>query len=94
VPLEKFEELLLQLGPRAVAGFADRLDQPCAPTARDRVNDSIDGSHVELVGVFRLGDHPPQCLAFEHVREIEQGPRNGRDRDPVPNGYLVRPQPA
>jgi hypothetical protein len=76
-----------------MASHSDRADQLGAAAARVVLNDSIDGSHIEAVQVFRLGDHPSQCLFFEDVGEVEQGPGDGRHGNPVPHGDLVGPKP-
>jgi hypothetical protein len=77
-----------------MAGTSDRADQLGAAAARIVLNDSINGSEVEEVEVLRLGDHPFQCLSLENIRQVQERPSHGRDRDPVFDGHLVRGQPT
>jgi hypothetical protein len=76
-----------------MASASDRADQLRAAAARIVLNDSINGSEVEEVEVLRLGNHPLQCLSLENIRQVQEGPRHGRYRNPMPHGHLLGPQP-
>jgi hypothetical protein len=93
MPFEEGQKPILELGSRAVPRAADRCHQLCARSSRIVLNCSIDGSQVELVCVLRLRYCSFQCLSFEYIAEVQEGARQRRDRDAVPDRHVLRPQP-
>jgi hypothetical protein len=70
------------------------LQQPGAPPPRVGLCDGNEGGQVEEPQVVRLVHGALQRLFGENVGEIEQGSRDGRDRDAVLRGDVLGAQPA
>jgi len=94
VSLEEREESILQLRPCPVQAPSSQLQQLRAAATRVVMNDSFEGGHVESVQVFRLRDHPLQCLALKNISQVQEGPGHGCHGNPTPHRHVLGPKPA
>jgi len=86
MPLQESKEAELQGRARPMPAAQRGLHQLGAAPARVVLNDSIDGSRVELVCVLRLRNCPLQCLSFKDIGEVQQRAGHGRDGNPKTRG--------
>jgi hypothetical protein len=79
------EQVVFEVGPRALRRFPRQCQHAGAAAARIAFNYCLQGGQVEVAAVLGLVDGALERLGWQDVGEVEQGAGDGGDRDVVPN---------